>query len=301
MKRSAVLWIVAIVVTLIAASWQRRTGPTYPVDGTISLGGREVRIHLARSNGGETDQPVRIRVEDAGVSGEVAWRRFPTSEPWSVIPMEREGEWLAAALPHQPPAGKLEYQVRLVRGDERRTFPPLPAVTRFKGHVPAAILAPHVLMMFLGMLVSNRAGLEALGTSGDPRRLAFVTLAIIFVGGLILGPIVQKYAFGAYWTGVPFGYDLTDNKTLIAAVAWAWAAWRVLPRGTATARRDSNRREQTSSAAHDRSVSHLTVAVPPDPAVAVPRGRWDVVAAAVITLVVFAIPHSVWGSEIKWQ
>ncbi len=262
MKRSAVLWILAVALTLTAAAWQRRTGPTYPVEGTLSLGGREVPIHLARSNGGETDQPVRIRVEDAAVSGEVAWRRFPTSEPWSVIPMEREGDWLAAALPHQPPAGKLEYQVRMVRGDESKLFPPLPAVTRFKGHVPAAILAPHVLMMFLGMLVSNRAGLEALRASGNPRRLAFVTLAFIVVGGLVLGPIVQKYAFGAYWTGVPFGYDLTDNKTLIAAVAWAWAAWRV--RGGRTA-------------------------------------RWDVLAAAVITLVVFAIPHSVWGSQIKWQ
>jgi hypothetical protein len=37
---------------------------------------------------------------------------------------------------------------------------------------------------------------------------------------MILGPVVQKFAFGEYWTGFPFGTDLTDNKTLIAFIGW---------------------------------------------------------------------------------
>jgi hypothetical protein len=261
-RRSVVLWTVAVAITLTSAAWQRRTGPTYPVDGEVSLGERRVALQLERSHGGEGDQPVRIRVEDAEVTAELAWRRFPTSEPWSVIPMIREREWLAASLPHQPPAGKLEYQVRLTRGAERRVFPPRPAVTRFKGHVPVGILAPHIALMFVGMLLSTRAGLEAVVPGGRPRRLAQVTLACIGVGGLILGPLVQKAAFGALWTGIPFGYDLTDNKTLILGLAWAWAVWRA--RG-------------------DRPA------------------RWDVLAAAAITLAVFVIPHSTWGSQLKWD
>ncbi len=40
---------------------------------------------------------------------------------------------------------------------------------------------------------------------------------------MILGPIVQKYAFGELWTGIPFGWDLTDNKTLIAFLFWILA------------------------------------------------------------------------------
>ena len=40
------------------------------------------------------------------------------------------------------------------------------------------------------------------------------------MGGMILGPIVQNFAFGELWTGVPFGWDLTDNKTLIAFLFW---------------------------------------------------------------------------------
>jgi hypothetical protein len=49
------------------------------------------------------------------------------------------------------------------------------------------------------------------------------TLGFVTIGGMILGPIVQKYAFGDLWTGIPFGTDLTDNKTLIAFVFWLLA------------------------------------------------------------------------------
>jgi hypothetical protein len=79
---------------------------------------------------------------------------------------------------------------------------------------------------------------------------------------LILGPIVQKYAFDAYWTGWPFGYDLTDNKTLIAFIAWIAAA----------------------------------VAIP-----RVRNPRWWLLGAAAVVLVVFMIPHSVLGSELDYR
>jgi hypothetical protein len=263
MRRSLLFWTAAAAITLTSAAWQRRTGPTYPVSGEVTLGGQPVALLLARSHGGEGDQPVRIRVEDGTVAAELRWRRFPTSEPWTVVPMRREGQWLAAVLPHQPPAGKLEYQVRLTRGDQHVLFPsPAAAVTRFKGHVPVGLLAPHIALMFLGMLFSTRTGLEALAPDGRSRLLARISLAFIAVGGLVLGPLVQKAAFGALWTGVPFGYDLTDNKTLISALAWGWAVWRA--RGDRTP-------------------------------------RLSVLAAAVITLVVFAIPHSTWGSQINWE
>ena len=40
---------------------------------------------------------------------------------------------------------------------------------------------------------------------------------------MALGPIVQEYAFGHYWTGFPMGKDLTDNKILISVIAWGLA------------------------------------------------------------------------------
>jgi hypothetical protein len=262
MTKNRWLWIIAIVVTLASAVYQRMTGPTYPMKGRATLGGQEFRYRLDRSHETTSDQAVQVVVPDTQVTGTMKWRRHPTTDAYATVALAREGDALTAALPKQPSGGKLEYQLRLERGTAEAVILPVPvAVTRFKDPVSTWVLIPHVLAMFLGMLWSTRAGLAAVA-GGPTRTLTWTALGLLVVGGFVLGPIMQHQAFGAYWTGIPFGFDLTDNKTLIAVAAWALAAWRTMGGRTA---------------------------------------RWEVAAAALVTLVVFAIPHSVWGTQIDWS
>lgn len=263
MKNRRLLWVIAVVITLGSAVFQRMTGPTYPVRGSVTVGGLDVELRLTRTHGGPGDQPVVLAVPDPSVQGEVAWRRYPTADAWQTLPLTRNGEDLEAALPHQPVAGKLEYQVHLRRGAAEAVFPDRPAITRFRNDVPAFVLIPHVAAMFFAMLFSTAAGLSALGRwSTQARREARINGVLLLVGGFVLGPLMQYIAFGAWWTGIPLGWDLTDNKTLFAAVAWAIALWRM---------RDGR------------------------------DARGAVIAAALVTLVIFAIPHSAWGSELNWD
>jgi hypothetical protein len=261
MRRSAVLWIFALLITLASAVYQRMTGPSYPARGKTTLGLREVKYRLPRTQG-DGDAEVRVPAADKAVKGTVSWKRFKTKDAWAYIPMERQGDELVARLPHQPPAGKLMYRVILQQEEERVSLGGQPVVIRFKGEVPLPILAVHIFCMFVGMLHANRAGLELLRPDPSYMRLIHATLLLLTVGGLLLGPVVQKYAFDAYWTGWPFGTDLTDNKTLVAWLAWviAWLKVRRNPRA----------------------------------------GAW-VLAASIVTLVVFAIPHSMFGSELKYE
>jgi hypothetical protein len=122
---------------------------------------------------------------------------------------------------------------------------------------------PHILAMFASMLVSTRALFEVL-RRGAPRGrgLVLTAMGLLVIGGLFLGPMVQKSAFGAYWTGWPNGSDLTDNKTLIAFLAWLPA---------------------TIAAAMGM------------------RTRAAVVLGWVVMMGVFLIPHSLRGSELDWS
>ncbi|NOZ57706.1 MAG: hypothetical protein GXO73_13065 [Calditrichaeota bacterium] len=261
-KRSWLLWFLAILITLLAARYQRATGPTHPFRVKVKLGDREIKCALPRSHGGPGGQEVRILVPDTAVTGQIAWKHYPSNESWQLLPMQRRGDTLVAVLPHQPPAGKLQYEVKLRDGSTSVTFPEKPAIIRFKGHVPLAVLVPHILAMFLFMLFSNRAGLEALVNGPATRSYSFIAVALLVVGGFVLGPAVQYFAFGQWWTGIPFGWDLTDNKTLIALVFWLWALWSLRGRRNA---------------------------------------RWQVVLASLVTLVIFLIPHSAWGSQLDWE
>ena len=224
MKRSVVLWCVAVVVTVGSAVWQRLTGPTHPVRVRATVGEVAVAGRLPRS--GTVGEAVEIALS-AGpeLRGSDEWRRWPTDETWRTIPMQREDDRLVAELPGQSvKAAKVEYRLRIADAQGRQIVSH--TRLRFKGAVPTPVLVVHVLAMFLGMLFSLRAGLEALVRGHGLRWQTIVTLVCLGGGGFLLGPIVQNYAFDAYWTGWPVGEDLTDNKLAVAVAFWLVAFWQ---------------------------------------------------------------------------
>jgi len=256
------LWIIAILITISSAVYQRLTGPTYPIRGKVLLNGEQISFKLLRSEITTRDALIKIGVPDTLIHGFVKYKRYNSNDPWSELPLKRAGDFLTQQLPRQPAAGKLIYQVYLQTDSQTLSITgDTPVIIRFKGHVPEAVLIPHILLMFLAMLFSNRTALEALDPQGNAKKYMYWTMGFFLVGGFILGPLVQKYAFGELWTGIPFGYDLTDNKTLIAMLGWLWAWFK-------------NSRGQKS------------------------RG-W-IFFAAFLMLAVYLIPHSVFGSELNY-
>jgi hypothetical protein len=264
-----------------AAVYQRLTGPTNPLRVALSVGDGELRFRLPRS--GTTDRPVTVAIPagEHDVSATLIWRRYPTDEGFAEVAMRPDPAAaepvLIAVLPVQPPAGKLEYRIEVSTpsGTSRIPSPELgpgaepTIVLRYKDPVPGLLLGSHVAAMFFAILIGMRAGLGALFGAPGVRRHAWMALGLMTAGGMILGPFVQKYAFGEYWTGFPWGYDLTDNKTLLMWLAWI-VACGVLGRPTGD--------EEPG------------------------RGkRWVVLTAAVVMSVVYLIPHSLRGSELDYD
>jgi len=259
--KKALFWFLAFIITAASAVYQRMTGPTYPVRGKAALTNGEVGFRLPRSAEITSDCEVSLVVPDPEVAGRLVYRRFKTEDPWSEAVMTRQQDELVGFLPKQPMAGKLAYRVVLTdRGKETSLTGEEEIVIRFKGSVPTPLLLAHVLVIFAAMLFSTRAGISALDRKSDPRRLALWTAVLFFVGGFILGPLMQKFAFDAWWTGFPLGKDLTDSKTLFAMLAWVVAL--IAGRGGR-------------------------------------KNRGWVLAASIVTVIVFLIPHSLLGSELK--
>lgn len=267
MKRVILLWTVAFFLTVAFLVWQKMSGPTYEVRFKTEVAGVPVKGKLIRTHSITGDMPVTINVTDPELEGTIIWRRYPTNDEWARLPMVNANGQLKASLPKQGMAGKLEYRVELAKDGQKVVVPPKEAaVARFKGDVPNLVLVFHVSCMILGMLFSTGCGLEALTNGGAIRTLSRVAFVFLLVGGLMLGPVVQKYAFNAYWTGWPFGHDWTDNKLAIGAIVWGLAMWRT--RGAGVGR---------------------------------PSGKWWCVAAMVTIFVIYSIPHSIHGSTLDYE
>ncbi len=270
--KSILWWIFAIFFTIAMARYQKITGPTYPISGKTYLDGKEIKYQLLRTAENDKDAELAFNVPDTSISGTITYKRYKSNDSITTVPLTRRSDTLFFMMPKQPAAGKMMYEIILSNGNKQVKLKAKNdefVVMRFKGPVPLSVLIPHVFFMFLGLLFSTRAAIEALISGARTYKLALWTLGFLVIGGLILGPIVQKYAFGAYWTGWPFANgvsfnlflmgDLTDNKTLIMVLAWIVAVFKL-------------RKE--------------------------PSNKFWPVFAAVMVMIVYLIPHSMFGSEI---
>ena len=273
---SVILWILAAILTLGCFAYQDKTGPTYPLEGRFQTAKGPVSFQFLRSENIGTDLKIMLLdpVPD-GVTGSIKYRRYKSNDDWSTLPFQpgefkfsRRGstevvKGMGAELPSlQERAGKYEFFVSIgdgvgepvsVTGDK-------PIYARYKAAVPMSVLAVHILTIFASMALALRTVGEAL-IDGKYKWMLWATLISLLLGGFVLGPLVQWYAFGVWWSGVPYGYDWTDNKVLVELIFWILAV--VLNRGTR-------------------------------------RARWAVYLAGVVTLFVYFIPHSIFGSEYNY-
>ena len=253
--RKWVCWLLAVIITLALSVYQRRTGPTNPKTVTIELNGENYQVKLPRS-GVQHDEIVSLKGLPSDAEAQIHYRRYPTSDGYTTVDFRWNGSELQASLPVQPVAGKLQYYLTVGEVDYPADEPIL---IRFRNDVPAGILLPHILFMFAAMLFAIYTFLLVITRKKYSRWLK-VTTVTLFIGGFILGPLVQHFAFGPWWTGFPFGTDLTDNKTLISFLfflaAVATLKWK--------------------------------------------HNKWIVGLAVLVMIAVFSIPHSKKGSEYDY-
>lgn len=263
MKRTTLFWVIAIVITLVSLVYQRVTGPTYPVSGTVQLNGKSISYKFDRSYDGPDNAPVQVKTDDQSITGMLFWKRYKTDDQWTLVPLAFAEGTLKGGLPHQPVAGKLMYKVELTHGENGVSLPGNgPIIIRFRNPVPIWIIVPHVFAMFCAFLFSARAGLEFFNKEPKFKKFIYATLGFLVLGGFILGPLMQYFSFNLWWTGWPLGTDLTDNKTAIAFLAWVVAA--------------------------------IAVAKAKNP-------RYWALAASIIMIAVYLIPHSIFGSEFDYS
>jgi hypothetical protein len=277
--KNLLFWTLAIIITLTAAVYQRRTGPTHPKRADVTVNGETYQLKMVRSLGLDQRPTVRLEIFDKEIEATLHYKRLNTDDPYTSVPFRYSeipiDSWFMnnimrtdtvkgyfARVEQQPPAGKLQYWFQITDNEGTKNyFRDEEVIIRFKAPVPPIYLIPHIIIMFAAMLLSTYTGLLAMAGSSRFRKLGILTFVCLFTGGMILGPIIQKYAFGDFWTGFPLGWDLTDNKTLIAVIFWGLAIIR-------------NHKKE--------------------------RPLYSII-AAVVLLIIYSIPHSMYGSELDYN
>lgn len=255
-------WILSFFLTVSLAYYQRLTGPTYPLKGVFSS--KEIKAEYFFPRSCVIGEKCLIKIK-AGKAEEVflIWRRYKSHDDWRFERFSSKEGYFFSEIKTQPPAGKVEYKVRLKDENEKIFFiTESSVISRFKGAVPQVILIPHIALMFLFMFFTVRIFLSLMQRGYSLKHTVVFNFIFLFFGGFVFGPLTQKYAFGCFWSGIPFGWDLTDNKTLLMLVFWGGALIASLKKK---------------------------------------NEKIFITAAFLVTLAVYLIPHSLLGSEIDYN
>ncbi|HQK71489.1 MAG TPA: hypothetical protein P5320_04485, partial [Bacteroidales bacterium] len=73
--KNILVWLIAIIITLSAAIYQRLTGPTYPARAEITANGKLYKLKLVRSLGLDERPVVRLAIYDSTVSAKLFYKR----------------------------------------------------------------------------------------------------------------------------------------------------------------------------------------------------------------------------------
>ncbi len=184
MKR-VIIWVLAFVLTILFAYYQRVTGPTYPVTERFTYAGKTIKFQYPRTHSTNSDAVVKVVMPDTMVYGFVYQRVYPLNTGYTALHLRRVGDTLIGLITQLPPAGKMQYYVGLYKGkDTVYTGKAKPVVIRFKGDVPTGILLTHILFMFFALFLGVTAGLLALVDDMSFRKVQIWSFILLIIGNL---------------------------------------------------------------------------------------------------------------------
>ncbi len=206
---------------------------------TLQTDRGSVQLLAAREHVGPGDAVIRC-VVDAGRDWPegLLVLRYEASGGWHAARMRPAGAGAGAsgaaweaAIPNAGRGSSVEYYVEIDTGGGTSQRIPAGAPREnleltFKGKPNIPLLIAHVLAMLGGLaclLIGSICAIRFLRTGralGAMRRLALLGAALLFIGSLLLGIVIEYQVFGTYWEGWPFGRDVTDTKTGLFLVLW---------------------------------------------------------------------------------
>ncbi|MFH1336558.1 MAG: hypothetical protein ABII96_08575 [Candidatus Zixiibacteriota bacterium] len=243
------LWKIglALLFTVLLLGYARRTTMVRSVHKVVEQSDIEIDHHTVPKQVG--DQIPVISAKVVGATQVNLIYKIGQNGEYNRVPMNRAPNaenFFTASLPHYPKATKAWYFIEAVKrmadGEVRITLPDeskpdfKPILLKYEGVVPLYIIIPHVLCNFAAIFFAALTLFSAIDVRRGKMSLKeaikfpLITFILLFLGFIPFGIAMNWFAFGVTWEAVPFGRDVTDNKSQI--ILLFWLATLILVKGT---------------------------------------------------------------------
>jgi hypothetical protein len=237
----------ALLFTILVVGYARRTTMVRSVHKVVEQSGIVIEHETVPKQVGDKIPNISAKVTGAAQVNLIY--RIGQEGEFVQIPMSRapnQENVFTASLPHYPKATKAWYYIEAIKttpdGDVTVTLPDdsqpdfTPILLKYEGVVPLYVIIPHVLCNFSAIFFSALTLFSAIDVRRGKRtmkeavKFPLITFILMFLGFVPFGIAMNWFAFGVIWEAVPFGRDVTDNKSQI--ILLFWLATLILVKGT---------------------------------------------------------------------
>ncbi len=212
------------MITFLAGFLQNRLSENYPVSGSFGIEGKEVGYKLDKIYYRNNDYRFYLTTETGGINGKLQWKKV-ASDKWNSSDLIDSAHILIGVIPHQQPLTRIEYLITLMKNNRQYTIlPGSKAVTMtFLGQVPASINFYYIFVLFGGILLAVRTGLEYFKTPGKLKILNIFTLIFFTVNAFAFQPLKKTYELGMVGKGAVPIDEIFQLSSVLLFVTWVVA------------------------------------------------------------------------------
>ena len=202
-KNNIVLWIAAFVITFLTIYLSNLLDKDYPVSGTFGIEGKKVSYRFEKSHYGNDDFKIIIRTDVNELTGKIFWKSDEDTI-WQSVQMEKSDLLLSVNITSLKPEQKLIYFAELYHKEAKYIIPDNQKIElTFFGKVPIAVKVLEYFLLYLGLILVVRTGLEYFNYNRNSKKFGILAAIVFLTHIALINPLYLTYKFGFMNSSIP--------------------------------------------------------------------------------------------------
>jgi hypothetical protein len=202
-KETIILWLAAIIIVFLTVYISNIFDEDYPITSTFGIEGKKVSYRFEKVHFGNESYNVIIRSDVNELTGKLFWKSNSESN-WQSKELKKSHLILSENIAVLKPGEKIEYYIEIYHKDKKYILPDNRKVTlTFFGKIPVFINVLKHLLLYLGLILVVRTGLEFFNNGEKSKKFGFITLILFLTHIALINPLYLTYKYGFINSSIP--------------------------------------------------------------------------------------------------
>lgn len=202
-KEIIILWLASFVIVFLAVYISNLIDKDYPITSTIGIEGKKVSYRFEKTHYGKDDYKIIIRTDVDELNGKLFWR-IESDTVWNSTKLNKANLILYGNISALKPEHTLIYYVELYHKDKKYVIPDNQKVSlTFFGKIPSGVNELEFLLLYLGLVLAVRTGLEFFNDGKKSKKFSVLTVVVLLTLIALINPLYLTYKYGFINSSIP--------------------------------------------------------------------------------------------------